>query len=209
MYEYISGTLTEYSDDHAVIEASGVGYYLDIPASTARGLPGIGVAVRLLVHLYVREDMQRLYGFLTSEEREVFRQLLSINKVGPKVSLNILSGMSVSDLVKSVQNQDPTRFNAVSGIGPKTALRLVMELKGKLKIKTTARPPLSPSPRPGRGKGAEVDTVADVKADAYAAMLSLGYSEASVGEALMRVEEILEGTVAPVEEWIRKALQVI
>ncbi len=205
MFEYINGKLAGSTQDQAVIDVNGIGYQLEIPGSTAQQMPHNGEPVKLFTHFHVREDSQKLYGFFTDNEREVFRHLISINKVGPKVALNILSGMSVADLVRSVQTQDSSRFKAVSGIGPKTAQRLVLELKGKLKIETIATPVSSGS----QNMSGKVH-ISQARSDAFDGMLALGYNEAQVVDALARVEETLnEGEEIPVEEWIRKALQVI
>lgn len=205
MFEYISGKLAGSTLDQAIIDVNGIGYQLEIPGSTAQQMPHNGETVKLFTHFHVREDSQKLYGFYTDNEREVFKHLISINKVGPKVALNILSGMSVADLVRSVQTQDSSRFKAVSGIGPKTAQRLVLELKGKLKIETVATP-VSAGAQDVKGQV----HISQARSDAFDGMLALGYNEMQVVDALARVEETLaEGEQIPVEEWIRKALQVI
>lgn len=202
MFEYIKGVLEEIEPDSAILDVGGVGYYIQIPLSTHDLLPDIGKTVKLMTHYYVREDTQKLYGFITREEREVFRRLLSISKIGPKVALNVLSGLSVKDIIFSVQTGDPTRLKAISGIGPKTAQRLVMELKGKLNI------PSVNNSIPLRKSTEKVNSGFSSKRDAHAAMISLGYNENQVINALLRVEQTIE-IDAPVEMWIRKALQVI
>ena len=202
MFEYISGTLEEAEMEIVVIDVGGVGYEISIPLSTFEALPKKGKTVKLFTHFHVREDSQRLYGFFTKAEREVFRKLITISKIGPKVALNVLSGLSIKDIVYSVQTQDSTRLKAISGIGPKTAQRLVMELRGKLDAGDID---ISVPLRKGDTK-AERDRA--IRNDAYAAMISLGYNESQVMSALTRVEQAVEKD-APVEEWIKKALQVI
>ncbi|MBN1761376.1 MAG: Holliday junction branch migration protein RuvA, partial [Chitinispirillaceae bacterium] len=134
MIEYIRGILAEKEPGHVTVEAHGVGYGASIPLSTYERLPATGTEVRLLTHYHVREDGHKLFGFFSAEERMIFRQLISVSKIGPKVALNVLSGVSVQDLVASVNRSDPTRLQKISGVGAKTAQRLVMELKGKLGI---------------------------------------------------------------------------
>ncbi len=202
MYEYIKGVLEEAAGENVVVEAGGVGYDILAPLSTCEALPVPGEQVKLYTHFHVREDMQKLYGFLTKLEREVFRKLISISKVGPKVALNVLSGLSVKDIVYSVQMQDASRLKAISGIGPKTAQRLVMELKGKLNVGDAEMP------IPVQKGETGTETPGSLRNDAYAAMISLGYNESQVINALTRVEQAIEKD-APVEEWIKKALQVI
>lgn len=202
MFEFISGTLDDVSGENAVIAVGGVGYEIAVPLSTLEALPSKGETVKLFTHFHVREDVQKLFGFSTKAEREVFRKLLTISKVGPKVALNVLSGLSVKDIVYSVQTQDSSRLKAISGIGPKTAQRLVMELKGKLAVGDVD---ISGASRKG---DASREVTPTLRSDAYGALVSLGYNESQVVNALARVEETIEPE-APVEEWIKKALQVI
>ncbi len=202
MFEYINGILEEAAGEHVVLDVGGIGYEVLVPLSTSEVLPNSGETVKLYTHFHVREDMQKLYGFMTKAEREVFRQLLTISKIGPKVALNVLSGLSIKDIVYSVQAQDASRLKAISGIGPKTAQRLVMELKGKLAVDYSAV--TIPSRKEDTATGAPVS----MRHEAYSAMISLGYNESQVGNALKRVEQAIE-LDAPVEEWIKKALQVI
>jgi holliday junction DNA helicase RuvA len=211
MFDYIKGTLAECCTTDVTVEAHGVGYHLSIPLSTFEKLPAPHATVQLFTHFYVREDTQRLYGFLTKEEREVFRALIAINKIGPKIALSILSGISINDLVKFVTLADSSRLKTISGVGAKTAERLVIELQGKLKgIKesgpvkaggTAALPAENPA-KPARG--------VDSKHEAFLALMALGYADKQVAPALQRVENSLEpGVELPVEEWIKKALKVI
>jgi Holliday junction DNA helicase RuvA len=205
MFEYIRGTLVQKTPTYAVVDVNGIGYLLDIPASTFDALPAQGQKATVYAHLHVREDVQRLYGFATVAEREAFRQLIAISQIGPRVAVAVLSSISVADLGYAVAMQDPSRFKSVSGIGPKTAQRLVMELKGKLQVPEggTAAGPKESVRTASASVGGKPRRL-----DAHEAMLSLGYTEAQVVKSLARVEQVLEPD-APVEEWIRTALQVI
>ncbi len=201
MIEYVKGTLAAKSSSAATIEAAGVGYGMEIPLSTFEALPDVGKDVKLLTHDHVREDAHKLFGFMTPGEREMFRELIGISQIGPKVALGVLSRVPVPDLVDAVARGDTSRLTGVPGIGRKTAERLMVELRGKLK-----------------GAGAEVDTAppsggaqqtpAGVRQEAQEALMALGYNETQVGRALARVAEVVEQS-APVEDWIRKALQVM
>ncbi len=205
MIDYIRGVLAVKEVGHVTIEAHGVGYAASIPLSTYERLPATGVETILQIHYHVREDGHKLFGFYSREEREIFRQLIGISKIGPKVALNVLSGISLQDLFQCVNRGDPARLQKIPGVGAKTAQRLVMELKGKLGT--------------GLMTGAKVTTPAfqstgapdgrlPVRDEVYAAMISLGYNEKQVDRALERVEPGMKED-EPVEAWIRKALQVI
>lgn len=203
MFEYIKGRLEDTTRDTAVIDAGGVGYEVIVPSSTLNALPHLGETAKLFIHFHVREDTQKLYGFFTKSEREVFRQLMSVSKIGPKVAMNVLSGLPVKDIIYSVQMQDTARLGSISGIGPKTAQRLVMELKGKLHV---SEYDLATPVHDTGGRHMSPSSI--IRNDAFAAMIALGYNESQVVHALSRVEETLDGET-PVEEWIKKALQVI
>ena len=204
MIEFIRGQLVGKTPSSVIVETAGVGYGISIPLSTFEQLPSLNSEVRILTHYHVREDAHKLYGFFTQGERDAFRALISISMVGPKVALSILSGVSVNDLVMAVKLQDDSRLRSISGVGPKTAQRLIMELKGKLdSLQTTTEEFQVP-----QGNGPEHVSTTAVKAEAYAAMISLGYVDKQVTAALSRVEKVIDPS-APIEHWITKALQVI
>ncbi|MFP4163261.1 MAG: Holliday junction branch migration protein RuvA [Chitinispirillaceae bacterium] len=202
MIEYIRGKLAEKEIMHIAVEASGVGYAVNIPLSTYEKLPEPGKEVKVYIHYYVREDAVRLYGFSSETEREIFRHLISISKIGPKVALGILSGVSVDNLVSSINTADSSTLEKIPGVGAKTAQRLVIELKGKLAMTQSVSSP-SVSLRVPSDIGASSE-----REEAFAAMIALGYNEKQVLKAVARVEQVIE-TGAPVEEWIRMALKVI
>jgi Holliday junction DNA helicase RuvA len=202
MIDYIRGILGDKEVTHVTIEANGVGYGVGIPLSTYEKLPAPGEDVKLYIHYQVREDAHKLYGFFTKTEKDVFRQLIGITKIGPKVALSVLSGISISDLIQSINASDPSRLEKIPGVGPKTAQRLVLELKGKLgsvSVSTTQNSPRAPI---------HFVNSLGVREEAFEAMVSLGYNDKQVEKALLRVEQTVSAD-APVEEWIRKALQVI
>ncbi len=128
----LQGLLVEKNPPQVLVDCHGVGYDVDVPMSTFYNLPDTGGQVTLLTHFVVREDAQILFGFGTAQEREVFRQLIKISGVGPRMALSLLSGMSVADLAQAVTQQQTARLVKVPGIGKKTAERLLLELKGKL-----------------------------------------------------------------------------
>ncbi len=199
MYEFIRGTLFSAGNSRAVVDANGVGYSMGISLNSFASLPEIGESVTLFTHFHVTENSQSLFGFITSEERELFEVLISINKVGPKVALSALSTLSVAQIVTAVEQQDVNSFKAVSGVGPKTAQRILLELKGKLKIKVSAT---------SKTTTKEKSVEQQVKDEAYTALIALGYTELAVRTALARIDEELNED-APVHEWITTALKVI
>lgn len=128
----ISGLLLEKLPLMVLVECAGVGYELHIPTSTFDRLPAINEKVVLLAHTIVREDAHLLYGFMRADEREVFRQLIKISGIGPRMAIAVLSGMSVSDLGRCIEQQDTAPLVRIPGIGKKTAERLLLEMKDKL-----------------------------------------------------------------------------
>jgi Holliday junction DNA helicase RuvA len=184
----IAGVLVEKNPPQIVVEASGVGYEIEVPMSTFYNLPTSGERVQLLTHLVVREDAHLLYGFATESERRAFRQLLKISGVGARTALAVLSGMSVGELVEAVAAQESGRLVKVPGIGKKTAERLLLELKGKLGAEALS--------------GVAVNREKPAASDILHALLGLGYSDK---EAQLAVKHLPDGL--SVSEGIRQALK--
>ena len=174
------------------VEVGGVGYELEAPMSTFFHLPAVGAEVHLLTHLVVREDAQVLYGFGSEDERRLFRSLIKVSGVGPKIALALLSGISVADFYQFVHAQDIAALTRVPGIGRKTAERLIVEMRDRL-----AAPALTP------GGGVSGSGAASPEAEAYDALVALGYRPA---EATRLLKAAGPGTHST-EELIRRALQ--
>ena len=187
----IAGTLLEKNPPQVLLDVGGVGYEIDVPMSTFYNLPKIGEKVALFTQLIVREDAHLLYGFGTESERATFKQLLKVSGVGPKVGLAVLSGMSVNDLAEAVATQESGRLTKVPGIGKKTAERLLLELKDKLKVDV----------RISVGGDAPRPTAA---ADILNALISLGYNEK---EALYAIKQLPREV--SVSDGIRQALKML
>jgi len=201
MIDHIRGILTDKNITHITVEAGGVGYAVAIPLSTYEKLPEPGKEVKVLIHYNVsgHDGSVTLYGFASATEREIFRHLISVNSIGPALAMGILSGVSADNLVAYVTAGNVAALKKISGVGPKTAERIVLELRDKFKVYAGASAQLS-SRRVPSGGGR--------KDEAFAAMLSLGYNDKQVTKALDRVgQEIKED--APIEDWIKTALQVI
>jgi Holliday junction DNA helicase RuvA len=184
----LTGILLEKHPPQILVDVHGVGYEVDVPMSTFYNLPAQGEKVALFTHFSVREDAQQLYGFLTAKEREVFRTLIKISGVGPKMALSVLSGMGVDDLAQAVALQETGRLVKVPGVGKKTAERLLLELKGKL---ADALPTVAGSS-------------ANVAHDVLNALMALGYSDKEALPALKQLPEDLS-----LEDGIRQALKLL
>jgi Holliday junction DNA helicase RuvA len=165
----LTGVIAEKTPPLVLIDVNGVGYEVDVPMSSFYNLPNLGERVTLLTHFIVREDAQILFGFLTTEERATFRQLIRISGVGPRTALSILSGLSVAELSQAVSLQEAGRLVKIPGIGKKTAERLLLELKGKLGAELSATP---------------ASVASDAQADVLQALIALGYSEKEAALAL-------------------------
>ena len=132
MIALVSGTVAVRRADHVVVECGGVGYRLAVSAETLRHVPAVGKPAMLHTHLIVRDDALALFGFATEEERELFLMLLAVQSVGPKVALAVLSGGPPRDLLAAIASGDSARFQAVPGIGKRTAERIIVELREKV-----------------------------------------------------------------------------
>lgn len=163
----IKGRLEFKNTHQALIDVNGLFYEVEVPVSTAFDLPGLGDAVELYTHFVVREDAQLLYGFHSLSDRDTFRVLIKVNGVGPKLGIAILSGLSASDLQACVEREDVSALVKLPGIGKKTAERLLIELRDKLKA--TGVPSASES------NGADQSSVGNVEQEAEAALIALGY----------------------------------
>jgi len=194
----LRGTLAEKQPPHLLLDVNGVGYELEVPMTTLYRLPGVGETLTLHVHQVVREDAHLLYGFFEKRERELFRELIRLNGVGPKLALALMSGLEVDELVRCVQAQDTSALVKVPGVGKKTAERLLVELKDRFKAweNLPAIAPLVMEPK-------TVSPVSRAENDAVSALIALGFKPQ---EASRAVNAVLEEGLAS-EELIRRALK--
>jgi len=202
MISQITGFLVEKESDSCVIEAGGVGYGMAITTPTSQGLPELGQEARLWTHLHVREDQLSLFGFASRKERDVFKILLTASGVGPKLALALLSDLAIDHLARAIVSADLASLTRVSGVGKKTAERLVVELKGKLaKFATLAGPD-----EMGRSGLAGFGPATEAQEQAVQALIALG---ANLAEARRRVEEAIrrEGPSATVETLVSAAMR--
>ncbi len=202
MIASLTGKLAFKNPLYIIVDVNGVGYKVFTPLSSFYQLPDLNEEVALFTHTHVREDAIQLYGFLTTEEFEVFLLLLGTNGVGPRLALSILSGLSVSDIKLAIEQGDTARLASISGVGKKTtAARLTLELKGKMgDFVDSGGPVLPDSPN-----GVKQDRV---RVDALAGLVYLGYPKAQGKEA---IDQSLKGTdiVPTVEQLIKDSLRFL
>jgi holliday junction DNA helicase RuvA len=186
----LSGTLVQKSPPALTVEVGGVGYELEAPMSTFYNLPAVGQPVRLLTHLVVREDAQLLYGFSSADERQLFRSLLRVSGVGPRIALAILSGSTAGAFAASVHAADVASLTRIPGVGRKIAERLIVEMRDRLSVIAAD------------GHAASNPAPTGVAAEAHTALVALGYRPNEATRLLKNA-----GAGGSVEEIIRGALQ--
>lgn len=198
MIGQLFGILLEKQPPTLVLRAGHVGYELDASMSTFYRLPDIGQELTLYTHLVVREDAQQLYGFYTRNERSLFRTLLKVNGVGPRLALTILSSLQPEEFVNCIANQETSRLVCIPGIGKKTAERLIIEMRDRVKD-WSVELSLNTAPASGIQKSSRNQ----VMQDAISALVALGYRPQEASRAVSRVED----SDLSSEEMIKRALQ--
>ncbi|HMD42144.1 MAG TPA: Holliday junction branch migration protein RuvA, partial [Candidatus Acidoferrum sp.] len=195
MIGLLRGRLLEKRPNQVILDVGGVGYLVAVPLSTFAALGELHAEVTLLIHTHVREDALMLYGFLSAREKHVFELLLGASGVGPSLSLKILSGMNVEELVPAIRGGDFARLTKIPGVGRKTAERMVLELKDKLDavaLQTDRPAPASP---------------AGVEADVKSALINLGYDERTAESAVAEAKK--EAGPANFEKLLRNTLAAL
>jgi Holliday junction DNA helicase RuvA len=200
MIARIKGTLIEATFTQIIVDVHGVGYLIAIPMSTFDKLPRPEAEVTLLVNTQVREDSISLYGFATSEEKQLFELLVATNGVGPKLALSILSSMPVSSFCSAVANREINSIKRINGIGPKTAERLLVELHDKV---SKIIPVIGDN---GKNIISKVGAAAE---DAIMALEQLGFKSDKIRKAMQKIIDDLPETECSSENLIRKALQAL
>jgi Holliday junction DNA helicase RuvA len=197
MITFLDGKLVSALPTQATVDVNGVGYEVLIPLSSYDKLPVVGQPIRILTHLTVREDAHILYGFMTVPERDLFRLLVNnVSGIGPKLALAVLSGMSVTNFKTAVVNSDIGAISKISGLGKKTAERIVLELKDKLGVAAAwevATAANAPTPEQGQAN------------EAVLALIALGYKQVDAHKAVRDLQTQGEGKSA--EELVKLALK--
>jgi Holliday junction DNA helicase RuvA len=190
----LRGTLIEKGPSRIVVEAGGVGYDVQVPLSTFYPLGEPGTEIVLRVHTHVREDVIALYGFASALEHDLFERLISINGIGPKLALAVLSGIEPQELIRAIRQQDVARLTAIPGVGKKTAERIGLELKDRL-------------PAAGAPAQAAASPADQLREDLLSALLNLGYQKGAAEKAIAKV---LDGSARPAfEDALRSTLRLL
>ena len=180
MIHFVRGILEETGSDYVVLDNHGIGYLIYTPSSVLDELPSLGETVRIYTYMYVREDQMTLYGFLTRDDLQIFKMLIGVSGIGPKGALGILSTISPNQFRFAVMSGDAKAISKAPGIGPKTAQKLIIELKDKLKLEDVFDEEKTPS------SGGTFDQ--NAQKEAMMALVSLGYSEAEAFSALKKIQ---------------------
>jgi Holliday junction DNA helicase RuvA len=190
----IRGLLIEIQPPDILLDVGGLGYEVQVPMTTLYELPQPGTEVSLFTHFVVREDAQQLFGFLRERERTLFRHLIKVNGVGPKLGLAILSGLDADSFARAVQRDDATTLVQLPGVGRKTAERLLIEMRDKLGDWLMELEDVPAAGAPAR----------DIQAEAESALVALGYKPAEASKAVAAAND---GSFERSEDLIRRALQ--
>lgn len=179
MIARIKGTLVRKSIGHVIVDAHGIGYRVFIPLTTFYELPDTGQTVTLNIHTHVKEDAIHLYGFYQPEDQDVFQMLISVSGIGPRLALNILSGIPAAEFIGAVTRGNLNRLVAIPGVGRKTAERMIVELKDRI-LKVELK---------GAGADRETETADDeaMKEDALSALVNLGYKSGTANHVIDRI----------------------
>lgn len=198
MISYIRGKLAVIEENRIIVDVGGVGYGIFMPGQSIRYLPAVGNEVKIHTYLHVKEDMMQLFGFLTRDDMEVFKLIISVSGIGPKGGLSILSQLSADELRFAVFSGDAKAISAAPGIGKKTAEKLILELKDKLKLEDVLEHGEDTS------LPVTVQTDMGIQSDAVQALTALGYGST---EALKAVKKVTITEEMQVEDVLKQALK--
>lgn len=201
MIGYLKGEVTGIFEDRIILEVNNIGYNIFMPAATIEQIEGMGAEIKVYTYLNVREDAMLLYGFLTKDDLDFFKLLITVNGIGPKGGLAILSTMSTDDLRFAILSEDAKRIGKAPGVGPKTAQRVIIELKDKVNLEEAFEEKLSNT------RSANTDEkLSSPKEEAAMALTALGYSSSESYKAVRSPEITPDDDV---ETIIKKALKSI
>ena len=199
MIGYIKGELAEITEDTIVVENNGIGYEISVPYSVMNQLPSLAQKVKIYTYMYVREDAMKLYGFLKKDDWDIFKLLLTVNGIGPKAGLGILSVVTPDDLRFAILAEDVKTLSKAQGVGTKTAKKLILELKDKLKIEENLNCDSEIDKETLNISNNEI-----IRTEAVMALTALGYTNADALKAVRQVELTDDMTV---EALLKKSLK--
>ncbi len=200
MIAYLSGKLIEKQANTAIVDVGGVGYEVSIPLSTFYELGDVGSDVQLRIYTHVREDAIQLFGFKSLRDRSLYLRLISVQGIGPKLGIAILSGMNTDEIIMAIRTDDLARLTSIPGVGRKTAERLVIELRDKVgELASAGSTPLDAA-TPTQPSDAVFE-------DALSALVNLGYQRNAAEKAVKKAAQ--EGTEMSVQKLLRRSLQVL
>lgn len=197
MIAHIQGRLHFKSPEYLVIDMDGLGYQIHVPLTTFYDLPEVGSTVALHIHTHVREDALQLYGFQTRDEKALFVRLISIAGIGPRLAVNILSGITPAELAETIIQANIARLTSIPGVGRKTAERIMVEMRDKLPALALAREVAAPI------KDAATEAIAE---DALSALLNLGYKKGVAQRAVEKARTRLQGKLT-LESLLKESLR--
>lgn len=201
MIAYLSGKLLEKQANSVIVDVGGIGYEVNIPLSTFYELGEVGSDIQLRIYTHVREDTLQLFGFQTERERLLYLKLISVQGIGAKSGISMLSGMSADELIVAIRTDNLARLTSIPGVGKKTAERIVIELRDKLNE-------ISSGSVQGSVAAAQTSLPADaVYDDALSALTNLGYQRNAAEKALK--QSVQEGTEMSVQKLLRRSLQLL
>lgn len=203
MIAYLAGKLLEKQATSVIVDVGGVGYEVIIPLSTFYELGEVGDDIQLRIYMHVREDAMQLFGFKTEREKQLYLKLISVQGIGAKSGVTMLSGMSADEIIVAIRTDNLARLTAIPGVGKKTAERLVIELRDKLNDLSSGEVQQSMALTGGQ-QNAPADVVYD---DAISALVNLGYQRNAAEKALKQA--VQQGTEMSVQKLLRKSLQLL
>ena len=204
MIAYLSGKLLEKQANTVIVDVGGIGYEVTIPLSTFYELGEVGDDVQLRIFTYVREDALQLFGFKTEREKLLYMKLISVQGIGAKSGITMLSGMNADEIIVAIRTDNLARLTSIPGVGKKTAERMVIELRDKLNDLTSAA---SQQQLTSVSGGVNITTVDAVYEDALSALTNLGYQRNAAEKALKQA--VQDGTEMSVQKLLRKSLQFL
>lgn len=196
MIAYVQGPITEKTPEHVIIDIQGVGYLAEISTQTYQQLPAEGKKIKLLIYHHITDNDQRLFGFYGNDEKELFEVLITVKGVGPKLGLTILSGLPASQIIEAIVTSDKGALTQITGIGKKTAERMILELKDKMSE-------LAEEAQFAASDGA---IPAGVKDEAISALQSLGFKQSDARKAISQAVDNEQVDSGNVQDLVKKAL---